>query len=329
MRRSKRDILVVHGKQYESSGTVKLGGRTYELLGGALSHRRMKYRIFDRHAGPKGGLRALHVLPRGRSGHEYVRAVRRLSVGNMNLPKLLEYHADRERLYLVLDWVHGHSLAHYLRRITTERRRQTSVSEAFKLFRGLAHGLRNMHHKLNFVHGDIRPSNLILCRDPSRLVLIDFGSGWRIETTRKRLVGDGISEFYCSPEQLQQREFIDFRSDQFSATVVLYELLTQELPYGGLVGKAGWTEYHEASMSDSFVPPSRNRMGRGSPPRRIWDGIDRIVRKGLSLNPAGRYANAKNWLRDIDAVHWELTGLPQHRVSFGEVFDWKEWLPWT
>ena len=107
-----------------------------------------------------------------------------------------------------------------------------------------------MHHKKNFVHGDIRPENLVLCREPNRLVLIDFGSAWPVEKTTARSLGDGVSEFYSAPEQLRDNRFADFRSDQFSASVVFYELLTLDLPYEGLGGKAEdldqrqWPEKH-------------------------------------------------------------------------------------
>jgi serine/threonine protein kinase len=180
-----------------------------------------------------------------------------------------------------------------------------------------------MHHKKNFVHGDVRPDNLVLCREPNRLVLIDFGSAWRVEKTCQRQEGDGVSAFYAAPEQLQQREFVDFRSDQFSASVVLYEMLTLELPYGGLGGKAGLDDFHVSSMSQSWVPPSQLSADRNRIPRWLWSRIDRIVRRGLALEPDQRYANAKDWLEDIDAVHFELLGKSTRTSRF---FDFSHWV---
>jgi serine/threonine protein kinase len=185
-----------------------------------------------------------------------------------------------------------------------------------------------MHHKKNFVHGDIRPDNLLLCREPNRLVLIDFGSAWCVETTCVRQEGDGASAFYAAPEQLQQREFIDFRSDQFSASVVFYEMLTLELPYGGLGGKAGLDDFHVASMSQSWIPPRQLSSDRNRMPGRLWSRIDEIVRRGLQLDSDARYPNAKDWLHDIDAVHVELLSQGSQTTRLFGFSAWPGWLPW-
>ena len=323
MRTRRRKTIGVRGTRYDITGALKLGGRTLLVLDHPLSRRRTKYCVFDRHAGPRGDLRAMHIVSRDKAGYEYVNVVGRISEGNVNLPRLVEYRTQANRLYLILDWVHGRSLAAYLRTAANNQRLRPSPVEAFKLFRGLAHGLRHMHHKKNFVHGDVRPDNLVLCREPNRLVLIDFGSAWRVEKTRQREEGDGVSAFYAAPEQLQQRKFVDFRSDQFSASVVLYEMLTQELPYGGLGGKAGLNDYHAASMSQTWVPPRQLSADSNRIPRALWSRIDQIACRGLSLEPDQRYANAKEWLGDIDTVHFELLGKRTRTTRF---FGFSHWV---
>ena len=298
------------GRSYQVTDRLHLGGKTYLVLNAPLSRRRTKYCVFDRLAGPDGGLRAVHVLPQGRNTRQYVGVIRRITEGNVNLPRLIEYHAVRGAIYLVLDWIYGQSLAQLLATCRRDARRCPSAAEAFRLFRGFAHGLRHMHHKANFVHGDIRPENLLLARNPTRLALIDLGSSWRVEQTTSRSRGDGRSDFYAAPEVLQRQPFIDFRSDQFSATILLYELLTLELPYQGLGGKAGMDEYYAASLGKSYVAPSRLSWDRRRLSRSVWSQIDRIVRRGLSLSADGRYANARDWLEDIDRVHVELRQSP-------------------
>ena len=328
MSRQHAKTIGVRGKQYAVTGSVKLGGKTFLILDRPLSRRRTKYCVFDHRAGPRGELRAMHVVPRNDAGYQYAHVVRRLTDGNINLPSLVEYHAHGEDIYLILTWMYGVSLAEFLRHASGKQRLWPSAVEAFKLFRGLAHGLRQLHHKKNFVHGDVCPDNLVLCRAPNRLVLIDFGAAWRVEQTRARVEGDGIQRFYASPEQLQQKPFVDFRSDQFSASLVLYQMLTGELPYGGLGGKAGLDEHHAASLAESWIPPSQKSGDRDRLPRWLWSSIDRVAKRGLALDPARRYQNAKEWLREIDSIHLEMLAAGRSASRLGELLDWKGWLPW-
>ncbi len=308
MKRENQEIRY-RGKSYHVTGRLRLGGKTYLVLEHRLSASRTKYKVFDPHAGLHGGMRSLHVLPRTRDSYEYVRVISRMSEGNVNFPNIVGYHVQRERIYVVLDWIHGTVLRRYLKTCRGDSRSRPSAFESFRLFRGLAHGLRHMHHKKNSVHGDIRPENLVLCREPNRLMLIDFGSAWRAEATTMRPKGDGISEFYNSPEQLQQRPFVDFRSDQFSASVVFYEMLTLERPYRGLGGKAGLDEHYRRCMEKTFVPPSRKSWDSSQLPKRVWKQIDRLVHRGLQLRPDDRYPNARDWLEDIDTVQMEFLGM--------------------
>ena len=294
------------GRRYKVTSRLRLGRRDYFVLDHRLNSRRSKYCVFDAHAGPHGELRALHVVPRNQRSREYVDVVRRVSDGNVNLPKLIEYHQTRRTIYLVLTWIYGSVLRDHIDRCRKKQGRRPDCVESFKLFRGLAHALRHMHHKKNFVHGDIRPENLVLCREPNRLVLIDYGNAWPVEKTASRSPADGVSEFYNAPEQLRNDRFVDFRSDQFSATLVFYEMLTLDLPYQGLGGKAGKDEFHETSLCGALVLPSRISHQRFRLPRSLWKRIDRVVERGLAIRPDARYPNAKAWLRDIDAIQAQL-----------------------
>ena len=294
------------GRLYRVTGRLRLGGKPYLVLGERLSASRSKYQVFDPQGGPGGALRALHVLPHTATSHQYVRVVSRMSDGNLNFPRIVGYYSQQDRIYLVLDWVHGLILWKYLNACRSSARSRASAFESFRLFRGLAHGLRQLHHKKNAVHGDIRPENLVLCREPNRLVLIDFGSAWRAEVTTRRVPGDGINEFYSAPEQLQQKPFVDFRTDQFAASAILYELLTLERPYRGLGGKAGLDEHYRRSMEKTFVPPSHRSWDRDRLPRRIWKQLDRLVHRGLQLGADDRFPNARDWLDAIELVQLEL-----------------------
>jgi len=296
--------VTVSGKQFPVHGKISLDGRRYLKLSRFDDLAIGKFQVFDPVAGPRGQLRAIHVVPDSHESRQYVEVLRRISDGNTNLPKLVSFHRRRKRLYLVLTWIDGESLRRCLDRATTDRRSRFGPIEAFKLFRGLAHGLRHMHHKQNFVHGDIRPENIVLSRHPNRLVLIDFGNAWPAERSMTKASGDGISEFYNAPEQVRRETTADFRSDQFALTVVFYEMLTLDLPYEGLGGKAGASAAIRRSAAHQVAPIQQQFAElKRQCPRSIWNGINGILRKGLELDPAGRYPNASDWLDEIEDVH--------------------------
>lgn len=292
------------GREWPVIDRMTIGRRTYLILERLGHAGRQRYLAFDPHAGPGGDLRALLVLPQAPEAFRHVRILK--SRSSDSFPRILEYRQQGEELLLVLNWIQGKDLQSYLDEVRRGSRPQPSATEALRLGRGLAHGVSQLHRWGATVHGDIKPANLILAPPPSsRLVLVDFGSAWTAEKTIGREEGDGISAAYSAPELQQGAAFVDHRADQFSVSVVLYELLTLALPYDGLGGKAGRPEF-ASRMRDKLVPPSEVSPDRGKLPRHIWNSIDRLLHTGLQFEPDGRYPTPSAWLDEIDAVHAEI-----------------------
>ena len=87
-------------------------------------------------------------------------------------------------------------------------------------------------HRHKVIHRDIKPANIMIEPDKKKIVLTDFGIARIIDASRTRT---GIvlgTPSYMSPEQLAGSK-IDGRSDLFSLGVMLYQLLTGELPFRG------------------------------------------------------------------------------------------------
>jgi hypothetical protein len=95
----------------------------------------------------------------------------------------------------------------------------------------------------------------------------------------------------------------------------LYELLTQQLPYGGLGGKAGRPE-HIGRARDSLVAPSQTSANCRALPRSLRDGIDRVAMRGLDLDPNQRYPDRHTWLNDLFEVYARFRLSPE--LSPGE-----------
>jgi serine/threonine protein kinase/Tfp pilus assembly protein PilF len=127
--------------------------------------------------------------------------------------------------YIAMEFVEGRELASYL---SSSERFSTSV--VVRIMSQLLDAL-DYSHKHGVVHRDIKPSNLIVLEDGS-LKVADFGIA-RIESSTLTQAGTVMgSPSYMSPEQFLGQP-VDGRSDLYSAGVVLYELLTGEVPFSG------------------------------------------------------------------------------------------------
>jgi serine/threonine protein kinase len=263
---------------------------------------RERLQVFDRTAGPEGDLRMLHVLSRSRHTEQQVKVLSRVARRNTAGPQILQYQVRDGKVFVVTTWLPGQDLASYLDDARAGRIPWPSAYLAFRMMRGFVHGLSRLHDRANVMHGDIKSANLIVAARGAELALIDYGSAWLEERTAGRDAGDGTTDGYAAPEVRAPGAVADWRSDQFSATVVLYELLTGALPYDGMGGMAGWTE-NRAQFVQVYVPPSGARREAGELPADAWRRIDELVARGLQWDAAARFATTGEWPEAFDAVN--------------------------
>lgn len=314
-RNSGPENLRINGRNWPVIERRHIGGRTYLILEKTGAADRQRFRAFDPQAGPRGELRAIYLLPRSHASRQHIGVLQRLSGRNDSLPTILDCRFQRDHVVLVLTWIRGIDLRQYLDRVRAGRTPHPSPLESFRLIRGLAHGLSQIHRHVQVIHGDIRPENLILTSGPTRLIPIDFGTAWQAEQTSRRDLGDGNIPVYTAPE-LQLSGVGDFRSDQFALTLVLYELLTLQHPYGGLGGKAGLPEFADAETT-TLASASRQHSQARRLPRSLWTLIDRLLATGLSLDPSDRYETPRAWLDAFDEIDSRVRTLrfPDNRLT--------------
>lgn len=305
-------------------GVLHVGKKPYLLLEKIGRGERKRYWVFEQRAG-SDGFRQVLVFPRDQTSQNHLRVLQRLSKGNSNLPAIIRCVPQGDELFVVTDWVRGIDLDSYVEKAQRGERRWPSPFETMRLYRGLAHGLLQMHRHRGIVHRDIKPANLVMSREPNRWVMIDFGSAWMVEKSYRRISGDGISEFFAPPELQIDPPTADFRSDQFSATAVAYWMLTGKVPYGGSGGTAGTPEKRSTHES-LYKPPSRLCPVRQEIPKRIWRLVDRIVETGLALDPTSRFQSDSLWVDALEDLHCEM----RRRVKFNRFDVWTmrlfEWL---
>lgn len=331
-----RKTICHRGRKYNVLRTLTIGQRPYHLLK-RLSDQRERYLAYDPNAGPDGDLRAVWLLPRNSYTKKQIRVAVRISESNSNVPTILEYHESGRHLQVVATWIGGGDLASFLALVRRGRAPRPSPREALRLVRGLAHGISNLNQKKNVMHGDIKPANLVLAREPSRLYMIDFGSAWFAEETMMPRQSDGVTPLYSAPEQLDRTGDLpapDFRSDQFATMVVFYEMLTLKLPYDGLGGAAGVDRQHRAATEHALVPPSQLAgAGRRQLSTGIWRRLDRLVARGLQLHPSKRFEGRRDWLKEFDQINAKLSVDEDGSIlvrSLQELVEWptRIWQDW-
>ena len=295
---------------------IKLGKRTFLLLESLGTHGG-RYKARDLDSSPGGDLRVVYALPRSKRTHQHIQALRRVSEHNRTLPSILGYHPVKNKIYLVLPWIKGSTLADYLKRCQSSKKPGLSAYHAVQFFYRFAHGLTKMHHA-NIIHGDLKPQNIIISRPANELTLIDFGSAWLVEKTSKRSEGDGSLAQYTAPELHNGTNSGNPLSDQYSAFVIFYKMLTYELPFDDEGGNAG---VDPDSPGSCYEPPSTKNRDRKPLPPRAWKKIDNMVKTGLRLDPNNRYGSRTAWIRALRDVKSSTDNSPRPNTFNRGVMD--------
>lgn len=265
-----------------------IGGR-YEIeelvgTGGMSSVYRARDRVLERRV-------ALKILHEHFSADpEYVERFRReaRAIARLNHPNIVTV-IDRgefgKRQFIVFEHIPGENLKEVV-----EREGQLPVAQALALTHQIARGLA-FAHQHGVVHRDVKPQNVLLDESGTAKVT-DFGIARSLDpgeelTQTGTLLG---TSDYIAPEQASG-EPIDARSDQYSLGVLLYELLTGEVPY----------------PADSFMAVAMRHLRDPVPSvrerrRDVPDRVDKIVARAMAKRPADRFPSTEAMMGAIEGA---------------------------
>jgi len=208
------------------------------------------------------------------------------AVADLNHPNLVQvFRVDRHegQPYFVMEYVEGESLKELI-----QRERQIPTARAFRILNEVGGGLSAAHEK-GVVHRDIKPENIMLTRYGG-VKVVDFGIA-RVEEPGTRLTTTGMglgTPNYLSPEVLLTQE-VDQRSDIFSLGVVLFEMLTGDVPFRSESPFEMMTKVVEARIPDiKALNPN------------VDDGARMILAKMIAKRPKQRYQSCRELTGDVE-----------------------------
>jgi serine/threonine protein kinase len=193
--------------------------------------------------------------------------------------------------YLVMEFVEGESLRNRL-----DREHPIPLRESAGIVRDIARGLQAAH-QAGLVHRDVKPSNILLDQRTRHARLTDFGLAVE-ETDAVQMTQEGMilgTPAYMSPEQVHRTGANDTRSDLYSLGVVLYELLTGEVPFRGTVRATLLQLVHEEP-----VPPRRYDES-------IPKDLETICLRAMAKDRSSRFQTAQDLIDELE--RW-LDGRP-------------------
>jgi len=212
------------------------------------------------------------------------------ALNHRNIATIYSIEEEERQMFISMEYIEGRELGHIAATECADSESTTCgllpVKDAIACGIQIAEGLAAAHAK-GVVHRDIKSSNILVTGD-GVVKITDFGlatmhGGGR---TGSSVTLQG-SPAYMSPEQIKG-ESTDHRTDLWSFGVVLYELLTRNLPFRG--------EF-DAAVMYSIVneQPEPVRRYRSDVP----DAVQEIVQRSLQKNPGDRYQSAAAILADL------------------------------
>jgi serine/threonine-protein kinase len=199
---------------------------------------------------------------------------------------------------MVIEWVDGKLLRDVLNEQNQNGEHRLPIDRAVKITLGICEALDYMH-KHGVVHRDLKPENVMVDAEDN-IKLIDFGIAMKEDARRLTYAGPSPmlgTPDYISPEQVKGQRG-DQRSDIYALGVMLYEMLTGEVPFSGPNPLAAMNErlLHDPKPARKLNP-------------NITPELQEILCRALEREPRHRYSTASEMAWELE--HQEQVGVEE------------------
>lgn len=264
------------------------------------------YKAYDNMLGRTVALKVLKAEHRG--DMEFVRRFERearavLTLSHENIVRSYAVGEDGDISYIVLEYVEGSTLKELIKS-DGPISPKVAVSITAQVLDALAHA-----HESGIIHRDVKPQNVIIT-PRGKAKLTDFGIARDVAATTRTYAGSNVvmgSVHYISPEQARGDD-VTAASDIYSCAIMLFEMLTGKVPFGGDNSVAIALKH----LQEDITPPVEINP---KIPRALSDVIVKAASKEISL----RYQSAKQMksdlLRSLREPHGKFARLEKNAVE--------------
>ena len=204
---------------------------------------------------------------------------------------------------IVMEYFQGKTLRRFLRN-------DVELETLISIFVSVLYGVRDLHNTIienaGIIHRDLKPDNIMI-DDNLNVKIIDYGLSKIIDFSSITSTGTQIgSPLYMSPEQLKDSKHIDCRADIYALGIILYEMLTKNIPYKA----STLPELLMKILNDPIIPPKQYNPT-------ISDGLENIIFKATAKEPFARFQTVDEF---IDAFDKE--NIQEELVTVGKYYAW-------
>jgi predicted Ser/Thr protein kinase len=252
------------------------------------------FRAHDRLLDRKVALKVLHQ--QFTDDADYVERFRRearavAALSHPNIVTVIDRGEHGNRQFIVFEYIDGENL-----KALIQRRGPAPVTTALELALQIGRGL-SFAHQQGLVHRDVKPQNVLLNGDGQAKVT-DFGIARSLDVQHGMTQTGTVlgTSDYIAPEQAQGQR-VDEHTDVYSLGVVLYEMLTSEVPFPG----------------ENFVAVAMRHINEAPPPIRdkrpdVSLRLEAAVQRAMAKRPEDRFQTMADFCRELEANLAEAQG---------------------
>lgn len=210
---------------------------------------------------------------------------------------------DINEYVIIMEYFQGVTLRNYLKT-------DAELDILVNVFVSVLRGVKELHNTIieneGIIHRDLKPDNIMI-DDNLNVKIIDYGLSKIIDFSSITSTGTQIgSPLYMSPEQLRDSKHIDYRADVYALGIILYEMLTKNIPYKA----STLPELLMKILNEPIIPPKQYNQ-------EISDGIEKIIFKATAKEPFARFQTVEEFIEAFSNKN-----VQEELIVLGKYYAW-------